>query len=1069
MKAANTSESGIFKAAISLPPGERAAYLDQACGTDPELRKDVESLLLAHNDSATLLEGNLGRLDRSAPHPELSELAGSVVGPYTLIEQIGDGGMGVVFRAEQKTPVRRTVALKVIKPGMDSAQFIARLEAERQALALMDHPSIAKFLDAGTTELGRPFLVMELVDGVAITDFCDRNRLTLRERLELFELVCQAIQHAHQKGIIHRDIKPRNVLVALQDGKPVPKVIDFGVAKAIGQQLTEKTLFTRLGMVVGTIEYMSPEQAEMGALDVDTRSDIYSLGVLLYELLTGTTPLDRRQLSDSPLSEILRRIREEDPLKPSTRLSTPQDDSIAAARNTVSSRLVRTVRGDVDWIVMKALEKDPARRYETASSLTRDIRHYLAGEAVEAGPPSARYRLRKLASKHRVALATAAAVIAVLSLTSAISSWEAIRASHAEARARVDRDQAVRAAAQEKTARKRAESAEKTARLEADKALAINSFLTEDLLSQADPEHNAAEGNITARQLLDRASTRVSERFQDQPGVEAEIRKTIANTYHNLGIYDQSEAHWRAVLELARKHNSPDSSQEWFARAQIGHLTEHLGRRSEALTILSQARDVLTRIDGADHPNTLMAMEHLASAYDAVQDFSKAIPIMEEVVRLRSAKAGGTATALATSVRNLASAYNEAGRHSDTILLIKKTLEADKAKHGSNHPGIIADLQLLAQAYRKASQFPEAISLGEEVLKLSKSRFGPQHVDTIANMNNLAITYSNAGENDKAVLLLEPALELRKSKLGAEHPETLLMMYNLAVSYEILGQVQKSQPLLEAILRVSRARQDPDGAIALYSMVRLGRIYQAGEKAAEGIALLEEAYRRRKAKLGAPHPETCDALIQLAMARFAANQFDQAISLFAELAKQRTATLGVESYDAWVATHCLALAYRENHQPEKAIPLFEGLVASFKAKDGSDHLQTQIKAIQLLAIYLEAKQWTSAEKLGRECLDIFTRKMPDAWQRYYVMSHLGAALVAQKKYDGAEQLLLDGYEGMKARHAQIPAKSPSRLDKSQLELAANRLAAFYDATGNAQKAAVWRAKLRPAAQAKPKN
>ncbi len=264
MKTTNMSESGIFKAAISLPPGERAAYLDQACGTDPALRKDVESLLVAHDDSATLLEGSVGRPDRSAPHTAISERAGSVVGPYTLIDHIGEGGMGVVFRAEQKAPVRRTAALKVIKPGLDSIQFIARLEGERQALALMDHPSIAKFLDAGTTEVGRPFLVMELVDGVAITEFCVRNRLTLGERLELFEVVCQAIQHAHQKGIIHRDIKPRNVLVALQDGKPVAKVIDFGVAKAIGQRLTERTLFTRLGMVVGTFEYMSPEQAELG-------------------------------------------------------------------------------------------------------------------------------------------------------------------------------------------------------------------------------------------------------------------------------------------------------------------------------------------------------------------------------------------------------------------------------------------------------------------------------------------------------------------------------------------------------------------------------------------------------------------------------------------------------------------------------------------------------------------------------------------------------------------------------------------------------------------------------------
>ncbi len=348
--------------------------------------------------------------------------------------------MGIVYMAEQEKPVRRRVALKIIKPGMDSKQVISRFEAERQALALMDHQNIARVLDAGTTETGRPYFVMELVHGVPITKYCDDVQLNPRERLELFIPVCQAIQHAHQKGIIHRDIKPSNVLVTLYDGKPVAKVIDFGVAKATDQRLTERTMFTQYGSIVGTLEYMSPEQAEMSALGVDTRSDVYALGVLLYELLTGTTPLERASLREAGYAEILRRIKEEEPPRPSTRLSESGDalPSISAQRKTESAKLAKLMRGEVDWIVMKCLEKDRTRRYETANSLARDVERYLADEAVEACPPSASYRLRKFTRKHRTALATATAFVALLILGTIVSAWQAVRA-------RVERDRAVHA------------------------------------------------------------------------------------------------------------------------------------------------------------------------------------------------------------------------------------------------------------------------------------------------------------------------------------------------------------------------------------------------------------------------------------------------------------------------------------------------------------------------------------------------------------------------------------------------------------------------------------------------
>jgi WD40 repeat protein/serine/threonine protein kinase len=421
-----TEETLFIEASEIADPAERAAFLDRACAGDADLRGRLDKLLARHAAAGDFLgpPGPLptpaaGGVSDGRPTVDLpcDRGDGGVIGPYKLVEVIGEGGMGTVWLAQQHEPVKRLVALKVIKAGMDSRNVLARFEAERQALALMDHPNIAKVLDAGSTPDGRPFFVMELVKGVPITKFCDERKLTPRERLELFVPVCQAVQHAHQKGVIHRDLKPNNILVALYDGRPVPKVIDFGIAKAAGQPLTERTLVTGLGAVVGTPEYMSPEQAELNQLDIDTRSDIYSLGVLLYELLTGTTPLQRKRVKEAALLELLRLVREEEPPRPSTRLSTTAElPSIAANRGLEPRRLSGLVRGELDWIVMKALEKDRSRRYETATGFAADVQRYLADEPVLACPPSAGYRLKKFARRNRRAVLTGSAAAAVVVL-----------------------------------------------------------------------------------------------------------------------------------------------------------------------------------------------------------------------------------------------------------------------------------------------------------------------------------------------------------------------------------------------------------------------------------------------------------------------------------------------------------------------------------------------------------------------------------------------------------------------------------------------------------------------------
>ena len=433
---ADRTES-LFAAAVALPPEERGAYLERECSGDPALRDRLLALLRAHDRAGHVIDRPVnGDPDQTAGYAPTSEQPGTIIaGRYKLLEEIGQGGMGTVWAAEQTTPVRRKVALKLIKAGMDSRSVLARFEAERQALALMDHPNIAKVLDGGLTDSGRPYFVMEYVKGVPITEYCDATRLSVEERLNLFVQVCSALQHAHQKGIIHRDLKPSNILVAPYDDKPVPKVIDFGLAKAMHQSLTEKTLYTAHETVLGTPLYMSPEQAQLNNLDVDTRADIYSLGVLLYELLTGTTPLERKRFKEAAWDEIRRMIREEEPPRPSMRLSSTDTlPSLATFRHTEPAKLKKLVRGELDWIVMKALEKDRTRRYETASGLARDIQRYLDDEVVEARPPSTGYRIGKFVRRHKGQVIAAGLVLLALLAGIAGTTWGLIREARANAR-----------------------------------------------------------------------------------------------------------------------------------------------------------------------------------------------------------------------------------------------------------------------------------------------------------------------------------------------------------------------------------------------------------------------------------------------------------------------------------------------------------------------------------------------------------------------------------------------------------------------------------------------------------
>jgi serine/threonine protein kinase/tetratricopeptide (TPR) repeat protein len=680
-------------------------------------------------------------LTRTVSGPGRPSLA---FGPYRLLQRLGEGGMGEVWLAEQMQPIQRQVAIKVIKAGMDTAQIVARFQAERQALAMMDHPAIARVFDAGSTPEGRPYFAMEYVRGEPITSYCDRHRLQLHERLELLIQVCDGVQHAHQKAIIHRDLKPSNVLVTLQDDRPVPKIIDFGVAKATTRALTEGTLFTEVGALIGTPEYMSPEQAEMGGLDIDTRTDVYALGVILYELLTGTLPFDGRALREKGLDEIRRTIREVEPPRPSTRITqsgTALSD-VAQNRRSEPGRLVGQLRGDLDWITMRALEKDRTRRYATANALALDIRRSLTNEPVTAGPPSARYRVGKFVRRHRLAVAAAAVLVALLATFAGVMTMQAQRIAR-------ERDRANREAAA---------------------ATQVSDFLV-GLFNVSDP--GEARGNsVTAREILDKGARAMQETLREQPEIQARLQTTMGTVYTSLGVYDAARALLEQAVQTRRRVLGDDHADTLHAINQLANAYWYLGRFDQAEPLYLDVVARRQRTLGVDHPDTLRANFDLGSLYAAQKRWDEAEALIRSTLEAQTRVLGDSHPDTIGSLSNLQSIYFSRGRYAEAEPLAVRALELQVRVNGSDYPETLVRKHNLATIYDALGKHGPAETLYREAIEGLHRVLGDAHITTSRSRHKLAAMYMKMHRFNDAEPTGLAAYQGYLTSVGADHRDT---------------------------------------------------------------------------------------------------------------------------------------------------------------------------------------------------------------------------------------------------------------------------------------------------------
>jgi serine/threonine protein kinase len=774
----------VFLEALSKPNAEeRRAYVTMACGDAPEMLACVLGMLEAHDRYATPIPEIPTESERAENLPTPAHLASGTVigGRYKIIELINDGGMGSVYRATRIADVRLEVALKVIKPGLDSQHVLARFNIERQALAMMNHENIARVFDAGMTEYGRPYFVMELVKGLPLNRFCDVNKLPIAERLELFSKVCSAVQHAHQKGIIHRDLKPTNIVVGLYDNKAVPKVIDFGLAKAMHQPITDDSLHTRINTFVGTRRYAAPEQALLNNLDIDTRADVYSLGVILYELLTGDTPLANDRLEKAAQDEVQRMIREEDPPKPSDKIRSSHElPSIAALRRAEPIRLQKLVRGDLDWVVMKALEKDRDRRYGSASDLALEIERFIHGEPVEAGPPTIRYRLSKVLRRHKRKVLAAGFLAIALIMGAIVSTVGWVKANREMRRA----DEQTQRASQQAAITK-----------------SVNSFLMDDLLSEVDPAvqvrpERAFVSNITVKRVLDRAAEKVGSRFADRPLEEAAIRSTIGRAYTGLGDYKTARLNLERAEMLRLRQSGPNDPDRLNSLHDLGWMLFLDGQFDRAEPMLREAAELRAQNAGVSSPEACKSRYALALLLKHREKLDEAKAIFEEVLeKQKETLTLRNRDTLATQ-RELAGVLQEKMDFSHAEKLLLEVLENQVELLSRGNPDTLTTRNNLAALYWEMNQISDAEKLLADLVKDSEATFGSEDWRYLRYCSNYAAVLLKAEKNDQAIAIYERIVPVLKRVFGLHDSATLAAMQNYAAVLVALGKLSDAEPLL---------------------------------------------------------------------------------------------------------------------------------------------------------------------------------------------------------------------------------------------------------------------------------
>jgi non-specific serine/threonine protein kinase/serine/threonine-protein kinase len=885
----------IVGAALEKEPSERSAFLDQACSTNERLRREIDSLLAAYEEAGGLSGGPW----EASPYKPATP--SQMIGPYRLIRELGVGGMGQVWLAEQTSPVVRQCALKLIKAGIYDDDAVRRFHLERQSLALMEHPAVAKVFDAGTTPAGQPYFAMEYVDGLPINEYCDRNKLGIRERLQLFIQVCEGVQHAHQKAIIHRDIKPSNILVIDVDGKPQPRIIDFGLAKTPISATDGETLFTRLGALMGTPGYMSPEQADPKVYDIDTRSDVYSLGVVLYELLTGFLPFNAARFKWQSLDEMMRELREQTPQRPSTKVGANRDSLAERAENraTEPDILPKQLRGDLDWITMKALEKERDRRYGSPAELASDIERYLQNLPILARPASAGYRLRKYIRRHRLAVGIG---VAAAALAAAFAINQAVQLR------RITRER--------------------------DRADRITDFMT-NIFKVSNPSE--ARGNtITAREILDKSSQQIESELGQDAEVRSQLLSVMATTYASLGLYARAHDLAQRALDIRQREFGPNDPKTLASMSQMGLILYREGHDRDAENLLRSAIDREKRGLGAENDLTLDSEDALATVLGREGRNPEVEKLARELIPIESRKFGPESPQALRFMTGLASALRGETRYAEAETELRQALAIQVRTLGKNHPSTIASMHNLANILQEEGKNDEAEAMYRETLSLAQRVLGPEHPETASTMLTLANDIrGDDRRRAEAEALYRKALEIELRVAGPENSDTTRAEEGLANLLSTEGHYLEAEKLLLNVLAVRQRVLGPDHTDTLITEYNVSEVWFHESRLADSERLIRETLKSQTRVLGPEDPDTLASMALLARILNAENRPEEAEEQARKAFTAQLRIFGAQNPDTQMSLHYLGDSLAKTNRYDEAAKLYTETIAKIAAaKDG---------------------------------------------------------------------------------------------------------------------------------------